>query len=97
MDCRKINNLLVNNSTLGHNIAVLARKNKDIDSLISIFDSFKIQYIVESDSNILDDLDVQKLILLFRTLNEPLKNRDEFIKKHCFLTALMFIHLMLLN
>ncbi|MSU25697.1 MAG: ATP-dependent helicase [Candidatus Levybacteria bacterium] len=77
----KINNLLVNNSTLGHNIAVLARKNKDIDSLISIFDSFKIQYIVESDSNILDDLDVQKLILLFRTLNEPLKNRDEFIKK----------------
>ncbi len=75
----KIKELL--HDTPGHEIAVLARNNRDLDPLISVFDSFKIPYIVESDSNILDDLEIQKLIVLLRVIAEPLKNRDEATKK----------------
>lgn len=65
----------------GHEIAILARNNKDLDPLISVFDSFKIPYIVESDNNVLEDIDVQKLIILLRVIATPLNNRDEFTKK----------------
>lgn len=65
----------------GHEIAVLARNNKDLDPLISVFDSFKIPYIVESDNNVLEDIDVQKLIILLRVIANPLNNHDEYTKK----------------
>ncbi|RJQ36041.1 ATP-dependent helicase [Candidatus Microgenomates bacterium] len=68
-------------SLSGHKIAVLARNNKDLDPLVSIFDHLNIPYIVESDRNILDDLDIQKLILLLRVISDPLKNRNEYVKK----------------
>lgn len=75
----KIKDLI--NTIPGHEIAVLARNNKDLDPLISVFDSFRIPYIVESDNNVTDDIDVQKLIILLRVIANPLNNRDEHTKK----------------
>lgn len=78
---QKIKELQKLNSINDSKIAILARNNKDLDGLISIFDNAKIPYIIEADNNILDDLDVQKLILLFYVLSDPLKNREEYLKK----------------
>lgn len=83
----KIKNLL--NSTPGHEVAILARNNKDLDPLISILENFKIPCIMVSDNNILDDLDVQKLILLLRVVLESIKNHDEYVKKAMLLDCFM--------
>jgi len=60
-------------------IAVLARTNRDLFPFVTIFDSQKIPYIVESDSNILDDIEIQKFIILLKTINKNIK--DEFVAK----------------
>ncbi len=62
----KIKELL--KSAKGHEIAVLVRNNRDVESFIPVFENEKIPYIVEADNDILDDLDVQKLVLLLKTV-----------------------------
>lgn len=51
-------------------IAVFYRNNKDADAIISIFEKNNIQFVVESDQNILLDNDMRKLIALLRAVNE---------------------------
>ena len=62
----------------GRSIAILARNNKDLAFFPSLFERENISYSVDSDSNILDDLDIQKLILLFRLIENP---KNEYVAK----------------
>jgi DNA helicase-2/ATP-dependent DNA helicase PcrA len=51
-------------------IAILVRNNRDIEPLADAFEKTRIPYIVEADENILDDLDVSKMILLLKTVSQ---------------------------
>lgn len=62
-----------------NDVAVLVRNNRDLDPLLPILDREKIPYVVESDSNVLEDIDVEKLITLLRAANTP--NDNEYIVK----------------
>jgi DNA helicase-2/ATP-dependent DNA helicase PcrA len=64
----KIKYLLKNKDT---SIAILARNNRDLVFFPSLFEQENISYSVDSDSNILDDVEIQKIILLFRLIINP--------------------------
>lgn len=49
-------------------LAVLYRDNRDAGPVIDYFERAGIPFVVRSESNILEDLEIQKLILLFRTI-----------------------------
>jgi DNA helicase II / ATP-dependent DNA helicase PcrA len=49
-------------------IAILAKENKDISPFIDIFEQESIPFVVESNQNILQDVEIQKLILLFNAV-----------------------------
>lgn len=66
---KKLKDLLV--STNANDIAVLVRNNRDLDPLLPVLDHEKISYVVESDTNILEDIDVGKLIILLKAVNKP--------------------------
>ena len=51
-------------------IAVLYRNNRDVDSVMQIFEKNEIPFVVESDQNILLDNDMVKLISLLRAIND---------------------------
>ena len=51
-----------------HEIAVLVRNNRDIETIVNSFERERIPYVVEADNDILEDLDVQKQILLLKTV-----------------------------
>lgn len=51
-------------------IAVLFRDNKDAHSIAEALEKMNIPFFIESDQNILDDKDIQKLVLLLNTVNE---------------------------
>lgn len=55
-------------SSEAHEIAVLVRNNRDIDSISSALEREKIPYSVEADNNVLDDNEIQKQILLLKTV-----------------------------
>lgn len=74
---KKIKELL--SSTNANDIAVLVRNNRDLDPLLPILDHEKISYVVESDNNILEDIEVGKLITLLRAVNKP--TESEYIIK----------------
>jgi len=50
-------------------IAVLYRNNKDVDSIVRIFEKENIPFIVESDQNVLADTDIQKLIKMLKAIH----------------------------
>ncbi len=55
---------------LPHEIAVLYRDNKDVFPIARMFEKYKIPFAIESDQNILEDIDIRKLFLLFRTIKD---------------------------
>ncbi len=61
-------------TTKANDIAVLVRNNSDLNPLTPIFDKENIPYQVESENNILDDIDVGKMILLLRSVEKPNSN-----------------------
>lgn len=72
-------------TTRGHEIAVLVRNNKDVEAFIPVFEREKIPYIVEADNDILEDLDVQKLILLLKTIvKQSNENSQRALLLNCF-------------
>lgn len=72
-------------TTKGHEIAVLVRNNKDVESFIPVFEKEKIPYIVEADNDILEDIDVQKLILLLKTAaRQSNENSERALLLDCF-------------
>ncbi len=73
----KIKNLL--EKTDANDIAVLVRNNADLNPLTPVFDSQKIPYVIESESDVLEDIDVGKMILILRSINDPMRN--EYILK----------------
>ncbi len=75
---KKINELL-KKGVEANDIAVLVRNNRDLDPLLPILDHENIPYVIESGSNILEDIEVGKLILLLRAVNKPTEN--EYIIK----------------
>ncbi len=51
-------------------LAVLYRDNAEALPVIDYFERAGVPFVIRSDSNILDDLDLQKILLLFRTVNK---------------------------
>ncbi|MGH7204217.1 MAG: ATP-dependent helicase [Candidatus Levyibacteriota bacterium] len=60
-------------------IAVLGRKNKDVLPLENVFEYLEIPYAIESDQNIITDSFIQKLLLLFKLIND-LGSNEALIK-----------------
>ncbi len=68
-----------------HEVAVLVRNNRDIEPFINIFDRQQIPYVVEADNNILEDLEVQKQILLLKAVaNQNNLNIERVLLLDCF-------------
>lgn len=59
---------LIKGGVLPGEIAVLYRDNKDVIPFIKAFEKSKIPFVVESDQDLLADVDIRKLILLIRTV-----------------------------
>ncbi|OGE26852.1 hypothetical protein A3C26_03035 [Candidatus Daviesbacteria bacterium RIFCSPHIGHO2_02_FULL_39_12] len=53
-------------------IAVLARRNSDLIPLARSLNRLGIKFIIQSDQNILNDLEIQKLILIFQSIANPM-------------------------
>lgn len=51
-------------------IAVIARNNKDLNEAVETFERKGIPYFVNSDQNVLQDLYIQKLILILKAVND---------------------------
>lgn len=51
-------------------IAVLYRNNRDVDALLPVFERAGIPFVIESDENVMSDLDIRKIILLLSAINE---------------------------
>ncbi len=80
---KKIKDLL--EYTPAHEIAVLVRNNRDIDPFISMFEREKIPYVIEADNDILDDLEVGKMILLLKAVaNQNNINTERVLLLDCF-------------
>jgi len=69
-------------------MAVIFRDNHDADPIVEIFEQTGIPFIVESEANILRDIDLRKLILLFRTIYYF--GDDEWLKQALHLNFLGF-------
>ncbi len=52
-------------------IAVLARRNMDLSPLVSVLTRHGIKSVIASDQDVLADLQVQKLIMLLESINNP--------------------------
>ncbi|MBU1031488.1 ATP-dependent helicase [Patescibacteria group bacterium] len=57
-------------------IAVLARRNMDLVPLAQIFNRMGIKYVIRADQDILKDLHIEKLLLIFQAIGQPF---DEMI------------------
>ena len=53
-------------------IAVLARRNSDLIPLTQILNRSGIKYIIPADQNILNDLEIQKLLWIFQSIVNPM-------------------------
>ena len=58
-------------------IAVLARTNSDLPQLMRTLAVFGVEYTVDTDQNILDEPDIQKLILILKLIEDP--TRDDLL------------------
>jgi len=53
-------------------IAVLSRRNMDLVSLTRGLNRLGVKFIIQSDQNILNDLEIQKLLFIFQSISNPL-------------------------
>ena len=53
-------------------IAVLARRNLDLAPLTQSLNRLGIKFIIQADQNVLNDIEIQKLLLLFQSIANPL-------------------------
>jgi DNA helicase II / ATP-dependent DNA helicase PcrA len=60
-------------------IAILAKENRDAVPFVDIFDQEGISYVIESNLNVLSDIEIQKLILLFSAIHN-FGNESDLIK-----------------
>lgn len=60
----------IENGVTPSEIAVLAKENKDLNPLVDVFEQMSIHYVNESTQDILQDIEIQKLILLFETISK---------------------------
>ncbi|MEK7185165.1 MAG: ATP-dependent DNA helicase [Patescibacteria group bacterium] len=67
----------IKNGASPRSIAVIYRENRDAFPIIRAFEKVVVPYVVRSDQNVLADVEIRKLITLFRAVLEP--SRDEFI------------------
>jgi len=65
----KIKKLL--KTTKANDIAVLVRNNNDLNPLTPVLDSERVPYVIESENDVLEDIDVGKMILLLRSVDRP--------------------------
>ncbi len=57
------------NSVLPSEIVILAKENRDISPFVDVFEKESIPFVVESNQNILQDIEIKKLILLFNAIH----------------------------
>ncbi len=62
----------INNGILPSSIAILARRNIDLVPLSQSLNRLGIKYIIQADQDILKDLNIQKLLFLFESINNPM-------------------------
>jgi len=72
----------IKEGTPPNEIAVLYRDNKDAFAVIDYFEKWGIVYSLESDQNILDDKDIQKLISILRAVQNLGSDTDFFDALH---------------
>jgi len=70
---------LINAGVNQNNIAVLYRNHKDSDILVEMLEKFKIPFSIKKKINILNDIDIQKIILLLETIYNY--GNDEYLFK----------------
>jgi len=51
-------------------IAILYRNNRDADAIIRILEKTKIPFAIESDQSVLNDIDIQKLLIILNVVNK---------------------------
>jgi DNA helicase-2/ATP-dependent DNA helicase PcrA len=69
----------IQSGAMGSEIAILGKENRDLLPFVDVFERLDIPYTIESNQNILSDIEVQKLLLLFRTV--AYFGSDEFLVK----------------
>ncbi|HEX7041809.1 MAG TPA: UvrD-helicase domain-containing protein, partial [Patescibacteria group bacterium] len=69
----------IKEGTTPREIAVLVKENKDLIAIMTVLDQMSISYINESTQDILQDLEIQKIILLFKVIFE-FGNDENLIK-----------------
>ncbi|TSC82400.1 MAG: DNA helicase II / ATP-dependent DNA helicase PcrA [Parcubacteria group bacterium Gr01-1014_20] len=62
--------LLLDNEIKPEQIAILYRENRDAKLIADFLNKAGLAYVIESESNILDDPDIKKLNLIFSAINE---------------------------
>lgn len=65
-----------------HEIAVIYRDNRDVFPVAHVFEKHTIPFAIESDQNILEDIDIKKLLLLFRAVEHFGKDELLFEAMH---------------
>jgi len=70
---------LIKNGVNKNDIAVLYRNHKDSDDLVDMLEKFKIPFSIKKKVNILEDIDIQKLLLILNTIYNY--GNDEYLFK----------------
>ncbi len=78
--CQKIKE--ENKTTPAPEIAVLYRENKEAEALADILSRNKIPFAIESDENILEDIEIKKLNVLFNAVYSPNNTELAFPAAH---------------
>jgi len=77
---------LIKKSEKSQEIAILYRENKTAEAISEAFRAHNIPHRIESDHNILDDIDTTKLIILAKAIYEP--SNSEYLAKALLLPEL---------
>ncbi|MEK7078365.1 MAG: ATP-dependent DNA helicase [Patescibacteria group bacterium] len=84
--CQKIKSFALekikNKPIPAHEIAILYRENKEAEALADILARNKIPFTIESDENILEDIEIKKLNMLFKAINNPANIETAFKAAH---------------
>ncbi|MEA3323195.1 MAG: ATP-dependent helicase, partial [Patescibacteria group bacterium] len=64
----------INAGTKSDDIAVFYREHNNLDLIKEVFEKENIPYVVASRQNVLDDVQIQKLIIFLRTVLNPMNN-----------------------
>lgn len=59
----------IGEGVLAQEIVVLYRNNRDAEAIVHILEKTNIPFVIESDQNILNDIDIRKLLIIFEAIH----------------------------